>query len=105
ARALRNQEPREEVLSQPLPPEGPDVTLAELISFYRNPARAILERLEVSTPRDGDEIKDAMPIHLDGLETWAIGDRMVHAVLAGEDPVALCTAELHLGELPPGALG
>lgn len=105
ARALRQQEDPQEFLSGPLPPVGPDLTLDELTAFYRNPARAILDRLEVGTPRDGDEVKDAMPIDLDGLETWSIGDRMVRSVLAGEDPVALCTAELHRGELPPGDLG
>jgi exodeoxyribonuclease V gamma subunit len=106
ADALRDQQPAREFLAEPLaPPESPDLTLPELIGFFRNPARAILDRLDVATPRDDARVKDAMPIDLDGLERWTIGDRMVTAVLAGDDPQAICTAELHRGEIPPGRLG
>ena len=105
AEALRQQVPPTPFLSTPLPPVEPDLTLVELVAFFRNPARALLNRLEVSTPRDGEQVKDAMPIDLDGLETWTIGDRMIRAVLAGDDPQDICTAELFRGELPPGRLG
>ncbi|HYH35178.1 MAG TPA: exodeoxyribonuclease V subunit gamma [Nocardioides sp.] len=106
AEALRDQRPAAPFLDEPLPPVTErDLTLTELVAFFRNPARAILNRLDVSLPRDDEGIKDAMPIDLDGLERWAIGDRMVNAVLAGDDAQAICTAELHRGEIPPGRLG
>ena len=106
ADALRDQQPPPEFLAGALPaPDQADLTVADLIAFFRNPARALLDRLDVSTPRDGDQVKDAMPVDLGGLERWAIGDRMVNAVLAGDDPQAICTAELHRGEIPPGRLG
>ena len=106
AESLRDQQPAPDFLDEPLRADtDADLTLAELIAFFRNPARAILDRLDVSTPRDGERVKDAMPVDLDGLERWMIGDRMVNAVLAGDDPQAICTAELHRGEIPPGRLG
>ena len=106
AEALRDQQPPPDFLATALPaPDQADLTVTELAIFFRNPARALLDRLDVSTPRDGDQIKDAMPVDLGGLERWAIGDRMVNAVLAGDDPEAICTAELHRGEIPPGRLG
>jgi exodeoxyribonuclease V gamma subunit len=89
------------------PPEdaGADLTLTELADFYKNPARAFLRRLDVATPADVEEVRDAIPIELDGLESWAVGDRIVSALLDGADPEAVCTAELLRGELPPGELG
>ncbi|HET8603746.1 MAG TPA: exodeoxyribonuclease V subunit gamma [Marmoricola sp.] len=89
------------------PPEGAggDLTLEELTAFFRNPARAFLRRLDVALPTDVDEVRDAIPIELDGLESWAVGDRVVAALLDGADADAVCTAELLRGELPPGDLG
>jgi len=89
------------------PPEdaGADLTLTELADFYKNPARAFLRRLDVATPSAVDDVRDAIPIELDGLESWAVGDRVVSALLDGADPQAVCTAELLRGELPPGELG
>ena len=57
------------------------------------------------TPYDADEAKDAVPIVLDGLEQWAVGDRLVGDVLAGADPQTGMVAEQLRGLLPPGELG
>lgn len=108
--ALAARRPRvvPQLLRDELPPPedaGADLTLIELADFYKNPARAFLRRLDVTTPSDADEVRDAIPIELDGLETWAVGDRVVSALLGGADPEAVCTAELLRGELPPGELG
>ncbi|MDQ6686670.1 MAG: exodeoxyribonuclease V subunit gamma, partial [Actinomycetota bacterium] len=82
-----------------------DVQLADLKSFFANPARAFLRQLDVSTPLAGDEVKDSLPLDLDALERWTIGDRMIAQLQNGADPQAVCDAELFRGELPPEELG
>ncbi|WP_426243052.1 exodeoxyribonuclease V subunit gamma [Nocardioides sp. LHG3406-4] len=85
---------------------SPDVSLADLHDFFRHPVKAFFRsRLRVSTPYDADEAKNAIPIELDNLEQWAVGDRLVTDVLAGADPQAGMTAEQLRGLLPPGDLG
>ena len=42
---------------------------------------------------------------LDALEKWQVGDHLLREVLAGQDPVAVMTAEQLRGTLPPGGLG
>jgi len=89
----------------PLVPSG-DVTLDELREFVLHPVRAFLRRrLMVSMPLDADELADQIPIDLDGLERWAIGDRLVREAVVGADPAAAMRAELLRGTLPPGRLG
>jgi len=82
------------------------VTLEELVSFVQRPVRAFLrQRLGVSAQRDEDEIDDALPIELDGLARWGVGQRLLDAVRAGIDPREAYRAEIARGTLPPGALG
>ncbi|WP_141014691.1 exodeoxyribonuclease V subunit gamma [Nocardioides sambongensis] len=98
-------------LPDALPPRPPgDVTLAELKRFFGSPVRDFLRhRLVVSTPFEPDDIADAMPVSLDGLDKWQIGDRLLRAVLAADDPAtagqAVMLAEQLRGTLPPFALG
>jgi exodeoxyribonuclease V gamma subunit len=83
-----------------------DVNLDELKSFLLNPVRTFLRtRLDVSGPLEAEEIDDAIPIDLDGLEKWGIGDRILRDLLAGRSPEATFTAELLRGTVPPGKLG
>jgi exodeoxyribonuclease V gamma subunit len=95
-------------LPEPLPPAAGEelVTLDELISFVQRPARAFLrQRLSISAQRDEDEIEDALPIELDGLARWGVGQRLLEAVLAGVKPRDAVLAEIARGTLPPGELG
>jgi exodeoxyribonuclease V gamma subunit len=83
-----------------------DVSLAELKAFLVHPVRAFLrERLDVAAPFEPDDLADAIPVTLDSLEKWQIGDRLLRELLAGHDPVAVMTAEQLSGTLPPGGLG
>ncbi len=94
-------------LTGPLP-DAPrdDVSLADLRAFFTHPVREFLRRrLDVSTPRRAEEVSDAIPIDLDALELWGVGDRLLGEVMAGQDPVAVMTAEQLRGSLPPGGLG
>ncbi|GGF48280.1 RecBCD enzyme subunit RecC [Marmoricola endophyticus] len=83
-----------------------DVELADLVRFLRDPVGGFLrQRLEVSLLRDQDEVSDRMPISLDGLEKWGVGDRLLRHLLAGLPPRDAFQRELRRGLLPPGALG
>ena len=82
------------------------VELADLHEYFRHPAQAFLRhRLRVTTPRDADEVDDALPIALDGLQKWAVGDRLVRALVSGASPFDAAVAERLRGTLPPNALG
>lgn len=111
AGALAARRPRIEVrelVREPLPaPDSSgDVALADLHDFFKHPVRGFFRgRLRVTTPYDADEAKDSVPIVLDGLEQWAVGDRLVGDVLAGADPQTGMVAEQLRGLLPPGELG
>ncbi len=83
-----------------------DVSLADLKAFLVHPVRTFLRsRLDVSAPLEAEEVADAIPVDLDGLGRWAIGDRLVTAVIAGENPYDVMLAEQLAGSLPPFRLG
>src|SRR4029079_19063192 len=64
-----------------------DVALADLHAFLAHPVRAFLrQRLEVTAPLQAEELKDAIPTDLDGLDRWKVGDRMLAELLRGVDP-------------------
>ena len=63
-----------------------DVSLADLQDFFAHPVRGFFRRLRIARPYDADEIKDAIPITLDALEKWAVGDRLISNVMAGARP-------------------
>ncbi|CAN5676803.1 exodeoxyribonuclease V subunit gamma [soil metagenome] len=108
ARAARGtRTPATTMLVEPLV-ERPhqDVALADLQAFLAHPARAFLRsRLDVIAPLAAEETFDAIPLTLDGLEKWKIGDRMLADVLAGTHPGDVVRAEQLRGDLPPGPLG
>ncbi|MEU1981640.1 exodeoxyribonuclease V subunit gamma [Nocardia sp. NPDC019395] len=86
--------------------ETTETSLAELISFLEHPVRAFLwQRLGVRIPDQEEEITDRLPIEFGGLDTWALGERMLAARLAGADPADLRAAEWRRGTLPPAELG
>ncbi|MBU3061978.1 exodeoxyribonuclease V subunit gamma [Nocardia sp. NEAU-G5] len=83
-----------------------DVELAELISFVEHPVRAFLwQRLGIRVPEEDEEIDERLPIELDGLAKWNMGERMLAARLHGTPAEALRAAEWRRGTLPPFGLG
>ncbi len=99
--------PRRPLIAEPLAPqEPPDLSLADLQAFFAHPVRHFLRRrLDVSSPLAAEETADAMPITLDGLEKWDVGDRLLRDMLAGMSPDASIDAERIRGLLPPQQLG
>ena len=94
-------------LAGPLPDlEAALIELDDLVRFVERPVRAFLRRrLGITVGDYSDEIEDALPVELDGLETWSVGQRLLDARLAGAEPRATVLAEIARGTLPPGVLG
>jgi exodeoxyribonuclease V gamma subunit len=82
------------------------VELDQLVRFVERPVRAFLRRrLGISVWDADDEVEDALPVELDNLETWQVGDRLLKARLAGAEGRVAALAEIARGTLPPGVLG
>lgn len=110
AKAARTPRPRPapglQILRPLTAPPREDVDLADLQDFFANPTRAFLrDRLDVGTPLEADPPRDAIPIDLDGLATWQVGDRLLRDLLAGGSVSEVQQSEYLRGELPPAALG
>jgi exodeoxyribonuclease V gamma subunit len=94
-------------LSGPLAPlETTLIELDDLVRFVERPVRAFLRRrLGITVGDRSDELRDALPVELDGLELWGVGQRLLDARLAGAGSRAAALAEIARGTLPPGVLG
>ena len=94
-------------LAGPLPDERAVlIELEDLVRFVQHPVRAFLrQRLGISVGDFTDELEDALPVELDALEAWAVGQRLLEARLAGVDRRDGYRAEIARGTLPPGVLG
>jgi exodeoxyribonuclease V gamma subunit len=108
ARALDG--PRREsgpFLAGPLPPRETNlIELDDLVRFVQHPVRAFLrQRLGISLRDLTDEVEDDLPVELDGLGKWGVGQRLLEARLAGADDRTAVLAEIARGRLPPGVLG
>ncbi len=70
-------------ISGPLPAPPPDdVALADLVAFFRDPVKGFFRALDYTLPWDVDGVEDAMPVDIDALEEWTVGDRMLRDMLA-----------------------
>lgn len=110
ARAVTGERrPEAPFLSTPLPPvpeRDAVVALDDVVRFVQHPVREFLrQRLGVNVWEDDDSLDDAIPVELDSLETWSIGQRLVERLLAGDPIEAAVDAELAVGALPPAAMG
>jgi exodeoxyribonuclease V gamma subunit len=105
--ASRPRTPLPPFLSGELSPRPPaDLGLDDLRRFFAHPVASFCrQRLVVSTPLEAAEVLDAIPIDLNALQKWDVGDRLLRDLLAGVDADSVMTAELLRGTLPPGLLG
>lgn len=89
-----------------LPSRSEDVSLSELVEFFGSPVRAFYRRrLEVALPREDAPLATALPVEVDSLAEWAVGDRMLRDLLRGAAIDEVRHREWRRGELPPGRLG
>ena len=83
------------------------VALTDLVRFFNHPVRALLRSragLSSGAWEDEDGL-DQIPVRLDGLQSWAIGDRLLRLHLDGADLDRLTAAEWRRGGLPPRGFG
>jgi exodeoxyribonuclease V gamma subunit len=95
-------------LAGPLPPVAPtDVSLADLVRFWGDPIRGFLARdgVDVALAADEGQPEDCLPVEIDHLAQWAVGDRVLGDLLAGLPPDVVAQREWRRGLLPPGQLG
>ena len=107
ARALSS--PRHDTppfLAGPLPPMDTElIELGNVVRFVEHPCRAFLRtRLGISVRESLDEVQDALPVELGGLELWGVGQRLLDGLLAGAELTECVNAELARGSLPPAML-
>jgi exodeoxyribonuclease V gamma subunit len=88
------------------PPPAADIELTDLVDAVTSPVRTFLRRrLQIDLPREQDEVADSMPVALDGLETWQVGDRILQEFLAGRSLDDALQMEWRRGTMPPGRYG
>ncbi|OBF38988.1 exodeoxyribonuclease V subunit gamma [Mycolicibacterium peregrinum] len=89
-----------------LPPRPTeDVALEDLVTFFKDPVKGFFRALEYTLPWDVDGVSDMMPVDIDALEEWTVGDRMLGDIMGGMTPADAQQAEWRRGTLPPGQLG
>ncbi|MCL6091357.1 MAG: exodeoxyribonuclease V subunit gamma, partial [Actinobacteria bacterium] len=94
-------------LSAPLAPlKRSTLQLRSLVQFLEFPVRAFLrERIGYYAQARTEHLSDSIPLDLDALEGWALGDRLLCAVFAGSSAEEALEAERGRGLLPLGQLG
>ena len=105
--ALAERTPPPPLLAGPLPPPVvDDVSLDELLEFFRSPVRGFFrQRLDLALPRDEEPLDDGLPVEIDSLAQWSVGDRVLGDLLRGLPPEQARQQEWRRAQLPPGQLG
>ena len=94
------------LIDGPLPEPPPDdVALTDLVAFFKNPVKGFFRALDYTLPHDVDGVEDCMPVEIDALEEWQVGQRMLDDMLRDMTPDEARQAEWRRGTLPPGQLG
>ena len=87
------------------PPEITDVSLADLVGFFKDPVKGFFRALDYTLPSDVEGVEDSIPVEIDALQEWSVGDRMLTDMLRGMTPDRALNAEWCRGTLPPGQIG
>lgn len=79
--------------------------LDALQAFWAHPARGFLrQRLELLGRYGDDAPSESIPLEIDNLESWSLGDRMLDARRRDVPPSVILEMERSRGALPPGNL-
>ncbi len=85
---------------------GGTIALPDLIRFFNHPVKALLRaRGGLFMFSEDDPPAVQIPVGLDPLESWAMGDRLLRLHLSGGDLDQLAAAEWRRGHLPPRSFG
>jgi exodeoxyribonuclease V gamma subunit len=92
------------------PAPAADLTVDDLVDFFTRRGGAVQgflsrQRLDVALSREEEPLDDGLPVEIDSLTQWAVGDRVLQDLLAGLDPDQARQQEWRRGVLPPGFLG
>jgi exodeoxyribonuclease V gamma subunit len=89
----------------PAPDLSVGVSLDDLTAFFGHPVRQLLKYRAGFTLAEPREFSDSLPLELDPLSRWKIGDRVLRQLRTGARPEAVAQAEWLRGEVPPAQLG
>jgi exodeoxyribonuclease V gamma subunit len=82
------------------------ISLRDLVRFFNHPIRALIhDRAGLWITRPDETPDEQIPVNLNGLDAWSIGERLLRLRMAGHEAEALIAAEWRRGYLPPRALG
>jgi exodeoxyribonuclease V gamma subunit len=82
------------------------ISLSDLVRFFNHPVRALIyDRAGLWVTRLDETPDEQIPVNLNGLDAWSIGERLLRLRMAGHESEALIAAEWRRGYLPPRALG
>ena len=80
------------------------IEVEQLVRFVQHPVKAFLrQRLGINVSDYSEDVRDGLPVELDKLEEWGLGQRLLEARLDGADIEQCVAAEIARGNLPPGA--
>ncbi len=86
--------------------QGREVAVDEFISFFANPARALLlSRFNLQLSEYDEELSDREPFSLNSLERYKLREQLIAQLLAGEAPDDLGRVHRALGDIPTGSYG
>ncbi|MFC0226242.1 exodeoxyribonuclease V subunit gamma [Serratia aquatilis] len=86
--------------------EKTQVSLDELLRFYRHPIRAFFQlRLGVNFILEETELPEEEPFTLDNLSRYQLSSQLLNTLIEGEDATRLYQRVRASGELPYGAFG
>lgn len=89
----------------PPPDLSAGIALEDLTAFFGHPVRQLLKYRAGFTLAETREFSDSLPLELDALARWKIGDRVLRRLRTGAPPDAVTQAEWLRGEVPPAQLG
>ncbi|MGV3345987.1 exodeoxyribonuclease V subunit gamma [Enterobacteriaceae bacterium LUAb1] len=105
--AARGEGSAQPAFIQPLSPVAlTSLPFEQLIRFWRHPVRAFFsQRLGVHFYTEEDELPNAEPFSLQGLERYQLSQHLLNALINNQPPAELFTRYRAAGTLPYGAWG
>ena len=80
-------------------------TIEDLHRVLKDPAATFLQSAAAVRLFRPTELREELPLLLDGLESWGVQDRLLHALASGLTPERVAAAEFQRESLPPGLIG
>ena len=82
-----------------------ELGVERLAALLRHPGKFLLKERADLTLGDDEPLAASIPLELNALESWKVGDAMLASLRAGHRPDAVTTAQWLSGDLPPRQLG